>query len=420
MRREQNELLTRTGPGSEMGNLFRQFWMPAALSEEILTPDCSPIRVPLLGERLIAFRDTIGRPGVLDARCPHRRADLFFGRNEESGIRCVYHGWKFDTSGQCVDQPSEPAEFKDRVRATAYPVVEHGGIVWTRLGGEADPSTVPDFDFASVPPQNRFVSKCLMRCNYLQAVEGSIDTAHLSFLHRNLKSGQSDVFGVGSLIKYSDDDGRPTFLVDRTPYGLRIVARRDAGEDSYYWRISHWLMPFYVLVPTAADLVQRANLFVPIDDVSCWWYRVRWHSNRPLSAKEVDEFKTGGDYAELIPGTYYPTGNRENDYLIDRHDQRVVSFTGIRSAQLQDIAIQESQGEISDRENEILGTTDLGIVHCRRSLMDASASFAAGTSPAAALNGGGYRQRAVAFTAPRNVPLEELLARSEVFDVITV
>lgn len=413
MRYEQNEILTRTGPDTLMGSLFRQFWIPALLSEELPGPDCPPVRVSLLGERLVAFRDTRGRVGLLDAHCPHRRAELFFGRNEECGIRCAYHGWKFDVEGRCVDQPSEPPgrDFMARVRVKAYRIAERGGIVWAYMGSDPERARIPDFDFALVSPEQRYVSKCLMNCNYQQAVEGSIDTAHLSYLHKSLGSTekQPDVFGVGGLMRYSDEDGSPEFFVQDTAYGLRIAARRHASEQSYYWRISHWLMPFYVLVPTAQGFVCRANLFIPIDDEHCWWYRVRWHTARPLTPEEVDGFRSGGtDFAELFPATYLPRGNRGNDYLMDREAQRTSSFTGIRSAQLQDIAIQESQGPIVDRTKEQLGTSDIAIVHCRRSLLQAAEELDRGKVPAAVQRPDVYRILAVATTVKHDVSVEDI------------
>lgn len=407
MRAGENMMLTRIGPDTPMGNLFRRFWIPALLSEEVPSPDCPPVRVSLLGERLVAFRDSRGRIGLLDAHCPHRRAELFFGRNEESGIRCIYHGWKFDVEGRCVDMPTESpgSRLQERMCTKSYPAMEQGGIIWAYMGPTDGGAAVPSLDFAQVPPGHRYVSKCMMMCNYQQAVEGSIDTAHLSFLHKTLDPADAgpDVFGVGDLLKYSDRDGSPRFFVERTVYGLRIAARRNAEEDSYYWRISHWLMPFYVLVPTAPGLVCRANLFVPIDDEHCWWYRVRWHPERSLTPAEVAGFHSGGlDYAERIPGTYLPRGTRGNDYLLDRAAQRRSSFSGIPSAQLQDIAIQESQGVIVDRTQEHLGTSDLAIIECRRALLEAANELQQGNAPHASVKSEAYRVSAAAVTLRRD------------------
>src|SRR3982751_776688 len=187
--REENELLTRVGPGTPMGNLLRRYWLPAMLAEEVPTPESPPIRVRLLGEDLVAFRDTYSQVGLIAANCPHRGASLFFGRNEEGGIRCVYHGWKFDTSGQCVDMPSEPAEsnFKSKIKATAYPCREQGGLIWTYMGPLAEPPGLPELEFTLVPDEQRYISKRYQPTSFAQALEGEIDQSHVSFLHSSLR-----------------------------------------------------------------------------------------------------------------------------------------------------------------------------------------------------------------------------------------
>ena len=295
-----------------------------------------------------------------------------------------------DVAGEILDMPSEPQGSPMRcnpnLRAKAYPVREAGGIIWAYLGPQESMPALPDMEFMSLPPQNVHVSKCLMKCNYLQALEGSIDTAHLTFLHHSMAPMEKDVFAVGNLQEFGDADGAPRFFCEDTDFGMRISARRDGGNGNYYWRITQWLMPNYVLVPTAEGLVCRANLFIAIDDENCWWYRVRYHVGRPLGSDELAEYKTGNlDYARLIPGTYIPQGNRANDYLMDRDLQRRGSFTGIPSAQLQDLAVQESQGPIADRTKEHLGTSDTAIVKCRRRLLEVAKKFANdGTVPTAA------------------------------------
>jgi len=410
---ENNEILTRTGPGSAMGGLFRQFWQPALLSEELPAPDCPPVRVRLMGENYVAFRDSSGKVGLLDAHCPHRLAELYFGRNEEGGLRCVYHGWKFSVTGELLDIPSEPAGSPMRcnpnIRAKAYPVHEAGGIVWAYLGPQDAVPPLPEMEFMGLPADHVYASKCLMKCNYQQALEGSIDTAHLTFLHRSIAPMEKDVFGVGNLQGFGDADGAPRFFCEDTDYGMRISARRDGEQDTYYWRITQWLMPTCVLVPTAENLVCRANLFIPIDDGNCWWYRVRYHVGRPLGSDELAEYKGGGlDYAKLIPGAYIPQGNRANDYLLDRDLQKNGSFTGIPSAQLQDLAVQESQGSIADRTKEHLGTSDTAIVKCRRRLIESARKFAQeGTVPTAAARGDLYMRRAVALLLPKEVTAEQ-------------
>ena len=242
-----NEILTRIGPDTPVGNLFRRFWIPALLSEEIAKPDCPPVRVRLLGENYIAFRDSAGRVGLLDSQCPHRCAELFLGRNEHGGIRCVYHGWKFDVDGACLEMPTEPLDspLKSKVRVRSYPVAERGGMVWTYLGPPELKPELPRIEYFGLPERQVYASKCLMRCNYQQALEGSIDTAHLSFLHRVIGNSKDehDTLGVGNFLEFSNSDGMPRFFVSDTDYGMRIVARRNAEQDKYYWRISQWLMP---------------------------------------------------------------------------------------------------------------------------------------------------------------------------------
>jgi phenylpropionate dioxygenase-like ring-hydroxylating dioxygenase large terminal subunit len=411
MRARENELLTRIGPGTPMGALYRRFWTPALLSEELKGPDCPPVRVKLLGENLVAFRDTSGHVGLLDGRCPHRRAELFFGRNEEGGLRCAYHGWKFGTQGNCLDMPTEAATstLKDRVFAKAYPTAERGGIIWAYMGPKELKPELPKIEYFDLPASQVYASKCLMECNHQQAMEGSMDTAHLTFLHRSLKpTAQSyQALGVSNFGELADGDGMPKFFVSDTDYGMRIAARREAGPEHYYWRISQWFMPHSVFVAADPDSLCRGNVFVPIDDENCWWYRVRWHPTRAVSEDEIRSFYKTGDYAELIPGTYAPVGNRSNDYLIDRADQRTSSYSGIKTAQLQDIAVQESQGRIVDRTEEHLGTTDAAIVRCRRKLLEAAAALERGVEPEATRKPEVYKVRAPTMLLKRELPLEE-------------
>lgn len=411
MNARDNQLLTQIGPGSQMGALHRRFWIPAVLSEEVAQPDCTPVRVRLMGEDLIAFRDSHGKVGLLNSRCPHRCAELFFGRNEEGGLRCAYHGWKFDRTGKCLEMPTEPANstLKDEVRAKAYPVQERGGIVWAYLGPVELKPELPHIEYFDVPANQVYSSKCLMRCNYQQALEGSMDTAHLTFLHRSLKPTAESyrALGVSNFGELADGDGMPKFFVADTDYGMRIAARREADPEHYYWRISQWFMPHSVFVAADPDALRRGNVFVPIDDENCWWYRVRWHPTRPLSEKEIRDFSAEGDFAELVPGTYMPVGNRSNDYLIDREDQRTSSYSGIRSAQLQDIAVQESQGRIVDRTQEYLGTTDTAIVRCRRRLLQSAAALERGVEPEVTRKPESYRVNAPTMLLKREQPLEE-------------
>src|SRR4051812_37080729 len=234
---EDNELVCRVGPGTPMGELMRHYWVPALASSELPEQDGAPVRVRLLDEELVAFRDSQGKVGMMAANCPHRGASLFFGRNEECGIRCVYHGWKFDVTGQCVDMPSEPAEsnFKTKIKTTAYPTVEAGGVIWGDPGPTEDRPDMPQLEWTLVPESHRYVHKRLQYCSYLQNVEGEVDSAHVSFLHRRLQPEDTTGLIGGQALLARANDGAPIFTVQETPYGMAIGARRNWAEDQYYW-----------------------------------------------------------------------------------------------------------------------------------------------------------------------------------------
>ncbi|HET9318973.1 MAG TPA: Rieske 2Fe-2S domain-containing protein, partial [Bryobacteraceae bacterium] len=239
--KEENDLLGRVGPGTATGELMRQYWLPALLSSELPDPDARPVRLRLLGENLIAFRDSAGQVGILANNCPHRGASLFFGRNEEQGLRCVYHGWKFDTSGRCVDMPNEPPEsnFKEKVRALAYPTAERGGIVWLYMGPRSTPPPFPDIEpLASAECQT---SAIFRDCNWLQALEGDIDTSHLGFLH--LGAVEPEQTKPGSFDYYTVKDRAPRYSVVDTDFGTMYGAYRPAEADTDYWRLACYLFP---------------------------------------------------------------------------------------------------------------------------------------------------------------------------------
>ena len=240
MRAEQNEFLTRTGPGTPMGELFRRYWLPALLASELPEPDCPPVRVKLLSERLIAFRDSQNRLGLVDEFCAHRGVSLWFGRNEEGGLRCSYHGWKYDVTGQCVEIPSEPENSKlcQRMKLKSYPLIERGGALWTYMGPRELQPPLPEHEWATVPDSHRFVSKRWQECNYLQAMEGGIDSSHVSFLHRHTIKVDPLFKGAKKSHEYNLQDLRPHFEVVESPGGLYIGARRNAENDKYYWRIT--------------------------------------------------------------------------------------------------------------------------------------------------------------------------------------
>src|SRR5579859_542700 len=277
--REDNELATRVGPGTPMGSLMRQYWVPAMLASELPSPDSDPVRVLLLGEKLIAFRDTNGKVGLIQNNCPHRGASLFFGRNEEAGLRCVYHGWKFAVDGSCVDMPNEPAEsdFRTKVRAVAYPCQERGGVIWAYMGPRSQPPPLPDFEANMLGSHDTVVSIIHRPCNWMQGWEGEMDTVHQAFLHAGgtrLEDTQPGTFDY-----FIARTRAPKFAVIDTPYGTSYGAYRPATEDTYYWRIAHMLMPFYAMIP-AGMMGQQARFaaYVPIDDE----HTLHWEITRGL------------------------------------------------------------------------------------------------------------------------------------------
>lgn len=383
-----NEYVCRTGPQTPMGNLFRAFYLPVLLSEELPGPDCDPVRVTILGEQLVAFRDTDGRVGLLDEACPHRTASLYFGRNEECGLRCTYHGWKFDVTGKCIDMPNEPADsnFKHKIEATAYPVVERGGVIWAHLGGRAgveSSAQVPDLEWALVPEENRYVTKVYVDCNYLQAMEGDIDSSHTAFLHsrpdNTVDRGSGNQFRNEELRRFSFSDKSPRFFTVQTENGLHIGARRNADEEHWYWRITQWMLPTYSLIPREEGHLLQCNLRVPADDGHHWFFRTQFHPSRPLTAEELDEFRNGGNiFQHVIPGTYLPTQTLENDFLIDRQIQRRSSYSGIKGVPTQDQSVTITMGKVANRTREHLGTTDAAIIAARRRLIESAESLEAG------------------------------------------
>jgi phthalate 4,5-dioxygenase len=418
--REENELLTRAGPGTPMGALMRRYWVPALLASEVEAPDGPPVRVTLLGESLVAFRDTAGRVGLIAEHCPHRGASLYFGRNEECGLRCVYHGWKYDVDGRCVDMPSEPEEssFKDRVRVTAYPCTERGGVIWAYLGPPGQQPPLPELEWALLPEPRRYASKRLQECNWLQAMEGGIDSSHISFLHRAFNLDANNRLPNSQGQEYVRRDRHPRFEVHDVDYGLLIAARRTVDAEQYYWRITPWLMPWYTIIPPFGDNPIGGHAWVPADDEHCWAWSIDWHPARPLSDAELATYRRGlGIHSALIPGTFRPVANRDNDYLIDRAAQRTHSTTGIVGISAQDCAVQESMGPIYDRTTEHLGTSDAAIIAARRRLLQAVRGLARGEAPPG-LDAASQRVRAASLVLPRDVPFYEgardaLIARPE-------
>jgi phthalate 4,5-dioxygenase oxygenase subunit len=409
MNAEQNKTLTQTGPGTPMGKLFRRYWLPVLLASELPEPDCAPVRVKLLSERLIAFQDSEGKYGLIDEFCAHRGVSLWFGRNEQSGLRCPYHGWKYDTSGQCVEVPSEPVEsgFARKIKLTSYPLVERGGLLWTYMGPPELQPELPMYEWATVPASQRHISKRIQQCNYLQAMEGGLDSFHSSFLHR-MSVGDDPLLkrdaASAALLKA---DPHPEFVPLESPGGLYIATRRKAGEERDYWRVTQWLMPCFSLFPPYEGNPCAGHAWVPMDDEQVWTFSIDYQPERPLSAAEVEAMEAGkGIHVRVIPGTFMPVANMENDYLIDRVAQRERrTFCGVMGIGEQDAAVQESMGPIEDRTKENLVGTDNGIIMTRQRLLKAAQAVQAGMAPPG-LDSVAQRVRAFAAVMPRSAALE--------------
>jgi len=403
LRPEQNSFLTLTAPGTPMGALFRRYWFPALLAGELPEPDCPPVRVQLLSERLIAFRDTAGRLGLIDEFCAHRRVSLWFGRNEEGGLRCAYHGWKYDTAGQCIDLPSEPESngFRRQTKLIAYPLIERGGVLWTYMGPPEHQPEPPEFEFAMVPPEQTYTSKRLQYCNWLQAMEGGIDSSHVSWLHRDAL--RSDPLMKGSRGNdYNMNDTAPRFETADHPGGLFIGARRDAGEGQYYWRITPWCMPSFTMIPPRGDHPVHGHFWIPIDDENCWAWSFDYHPLRALTAAELAAMRDGkGIHTRNIPGTFIPEANRANDYLMDRGGQKAGrTYSGVAGIAMQDASLQESMGPIVDRSRERLVSTDNGIIMARQRLLRAARALAEDGTPPPGTDPASQRVRSAALVLP--------------------
>ncbi len=417
---EENDLLTQTGAETPMGQYFRRFWQPVALSRELPERDGPPIRVTVMGEELVAFRDSQGRVGLIDTLCPHRGADMFYGRNEECGLRCVYHGWKFDVEGKAVDLPNVPPGVRhhETVRIKAYPTREYGEIVWAYIGPEMpELPEVPQLEFGLVGDAHRYVSKQLMECNWAQCMEGDLDTSHFSFLHMPAPS-----------VPTGDDpnspaDARRTHWIRRDPMPKFSILEHDVGfvvggarttdeENEIYWRMTQYTLPANGTGPsTMPGETYFGFTLVPVTDTSCWMYVYAWNPERPLGEAERAKLANQGHaiFAEVGPD-YVPVRNLSNGFEIDREAQKHVSYTGVKGFAEQDIMIQQSQGPIADRTRETLTATDAAIVRFRRVVMEGARALAEqDVEPEAPWRHESYTTRPGSWFASEGMEFEEVL-----------
>jgi phenylpropionate dioxygenase-like ring-hydroxylating dioxygenase large terminal subunit len=408
MNEEENLLLSQTGPNTLMGNLYRSYWLPALLASELKDPGGAPVRVTLLSERLLAFRNSDGELGLIDEFCAHRGVSLWFGRNEGGGIRCPYHGWNYATNGQCLEVPSESKEsgFAEKIKLTSYPLREQGGILWAYLGLLDQIPTMPAYEWSTVPDSHRHITKRLQACNSLQAMEGGLDSFHSSFLHR-MSVGEDPLLKrdptSAALLK---GDPHPKFIPMDSPAGLLITTRRNVLPNDYYWRVTHWLMPCFNLFPPYEGNPYGAHAWVPIDDHQSWTFSIDYRPDRALTQEEVQAMEKGmGIHSKNIPNSFIPIANASNDYLIDRQAQkRRETFSGVLGIAEQDAAVQESMGTITQRELENLVGTDNGIIMTRRKLIQSAKALANGIKPPG-LDRTSQSVRAYSRVIPKDQPL---------------
>jgi phthalate 4,5-dioxygenase len=376
--KHDNELLTRTERGTPMGELMRRYWIPALLSEEIPAPDCPPVQVRILGEQLVAFRDSKGQIGLLEENCSHRGTSLYYGRNEECGLRCIYHGWKYDVDGNVLDTPAEPpgSKLKDKVKHLAYPTREAAGIVYAYLGPPEKMPLFPNYDWHQVPLSYTYVTKRFMECNYLQGVEGEVDSSHLSLLHRSFKPTPRQALFA--------EDSSPIFEIEEKDFGLVLTALRKTEGTKQYVRISTFVLPMVTCIPSGPREGERLQgyeikIYVPTDDFHSWRYDVGFAKSSEVNNENVGSFlpfrrkQMGPDYKGVR--------NIHNHYLQDRQAQKTDNYTGIQGFVNHDACATESMGPLYDRSREHLGLSDKGVIAMRRFLLDVLRDFQAGKEP---------------------------------------
>ncbi len=381
----QNDFMTRVGPGTPAGSLLRRYWQPVALSEELAGP--RPLKpVQLMGQHFVLFRDEAGRLGLLDRDCPHRGADLAYGRLEDGGLRCAFHGWLFDAMGQCMQTPAEPAGSKlcTRIRQGAYPAVEKSGVVFAYIGGDAPPA-FPDFDCFIAPDSHTFAFKGLWECNWLQALEVGMDPAHASFLHRFYEDEDTSE-GYGRQFRGASADSemaitqvlreydRPDITVQAASYGMQLTTLRKLSERQTHVRVTNVVFPQAFVIPMSSEMT-ISQWHVPVDDTHCYWFAIFTSFTGAVDKQQMREQRL-----QTIELPHYTSRkNRRNEYGYSAQEQRTQTYTGMgMDINVHDQWACESMGPIQDRTREHLGTTDKGISMFRRMLVKAIEAAQAG------------------------------------------
>ena len=376
--KEDNELLTSVEGDAPMGQAMRRYWLPALLAEDVEKPGGRPVRVRLFGEDLVAFRDSEGKLGLVDEQCPHRLASFAIGRNEDCGIVCIYHGWKFDVNGNCIDMPTEPEDrgYKDRVKIQAYPVREANGLIWTYMGPKDEEPPFPAFAFTTMPREQIGLVKVGIRANFLQTIEGAIDSAHSWFLHRGSSRDWNLRIAVST-------DTSPKLEADDTPYGFHYSATRKPTTDPdtmKYVRVTEFAMPCFAFIAPPLDKTKpiHTQIFVPVDNENSMLFDVYFSQNdSPVSSEEMRTSLYARRGIDLDENDFR-LAQKSNNWLQDREAMENGSWTGIEGFQNQDIAAQESMGRISNRTREHLGQSDIAVIRMRKRMLENVKRFQAG------------------------------------------
>jgi phthalate 4,5-dioxygenase oxygenase subunit len=415
--KEENDALTKVGPGTLMGNLFRQYWIPVTPVDDIREPGGRPIRVKLLGEELVLFRSKSGALGLIGAFCSHRLAPLFFGRVEEDGLRCPYHGWKYAPGGQCLEMPNVPAEqrFMEEIHHPAYPCRERGGIVWAYMGRAQDLPGLPDLEFLRVTDDDRQYRLFFQECNYLQVLEGGIDPTHVMWLHSPYDLGDEESAGAAQPAQQqvANQSGARTpmdVVMADTAGGFTYGAKRPAGAGKSLWRVNQFIMPFYTMPPGGDQ--KQARAYIPVDDENCIKWQIKWYPSKSIKAASRETLRPPfAEEAYDAPTNAIPYGHirtqakKSNDYLMNWETHKARRF-GIAGVNLQDVCVTENEGPtpILDRTKEHLCAGDLSVIKARLMLLDgAHALRENGTMPLGANDPSVYRVRGSAVVVPDNV-----------------
>jgi phenylpropionate dioxygenase-like ring-hydroxylating dioxygenase large terminal subunit len=415
-----NEKLSRTGPGTEMGELFRRFWLPALLTSEVAEVDCTPVRLRILSEDLVAFRNSDGVVGIVSAYCAHRMAPLFYGRNEDCGLRCPYHGWKYNVHGQCLDMPNVPPGSPKALGAVsirAYPTHEVAGVVWIYMGPKEEQPPFPDLEYTRVDAGFYYNARWLQRSNWSQGMEGEIDTSHINWLHRDFDRSRS----VQETLKMQQGDDRsPVIELRETDYGFTYGGRRVLGNE-WHWRVTQWMAPMFSLLAHEPGPFVKCGgrAWVPIDDNHVTVFTFVYRIDRPWTEDELKVYESGALFPpRMVKGTYampdgyvidthLPVANKENDYQIDRQMQREINYSGIWGVHDQDRALTEASKKVDpenpgiiDRSAEHLVSSDRPIVTARRRLLKMADDLAKGIAPRIPHDPGLFKVRAISKVCP--------------------